>query len=220
MTPVYIAPEIAEMMALHPYVQDLAFLGMPVRDQVAQQAATLQAAHSAGDPRVRVQIMSWWPAAAGKTLDWVMSAVFDDADARVTLSREYGFSDWDAVTALGALAPDARFERALETMLAGELETLVTLLGETPDLVRQRSAFGHGATLLHYLGANGVETHRQRVPLNAVEIAAALIAAGASKTAEARMYGGGQTPLSLARTSAHPLKAGLADALIQALSID
>lgn len=220
MTSVYIAPEIAEMMALHPYLRDPAFLTMPVREQVMQQAATLWAAHRAGDRRVRVQIMSWWPAAAGQALDAVMAAPFGEADARATLSREYGYPGWAAVEALGDAAPDRRFEQTVETMLEGALAELAARLAEAPDLAWQRSEFGHRATLLHYLGANGVETHRQRVPLNAVEIARTLIAAGASKTAEAGMYGGGQTPLSLARTSAHPHKAGLAEDLTRILSVD
>ena len=37
----------------------------------------------------------------------------------------------------------------------------------------------HRATLLHYVGANGVEDYRQRSPQNAVAVAEALLAAGA-----------------------------------------
>src|SRR5260221_10354390 len=36
------------------------------------------------------------------------------------------------------------------------------LLGEDPDLVRERSTFLHHASLLHYVGANGVENYRQK----------------------------------------------------------
>src|SRR5687767_9692458 len=44
-------------------------------------------------------------------------------------------------------------------------------------------------TLLHYLGANGVEPFRQHTPKNAVEIVAVLLDAGADVNAEAQMYG-------------------------------
>jgi len=43
---------------------------------------------------------------------------------------------------------------------------------------------------------------------------------GASKQAQANMYGGGQTPLALASTSAHPYKAGISDALNRVLQPD
>ena len=67
--------------------------------------------------------------------------------------------------------------------------------------------------MLHYLGANGVESHRQKTPRNAVEIARLLIDRGADIEAEADMYGGGQTTLALVQTSAHPAAPGVADAL-------
>ena len=102
-------------------------------------------------------------------------------------------------------------------MVTGDLATLGALLEARPDLVRARSAYGHGATLLHYLGANGVETYRQRTPLNAAEVARLLIARGAEVGAAAAMYGGGQTALDLLVTSAHPAEAGVTDSVAAVL---
>ncbi|MEM9048095.1 MAG: hypothetical protein AAGC92_05185 [Pseudomonadota bacterium] len=218
MASVYIATEVADVLALHPYLADRTFRALPVREQVAEQAATLWHAHRAGDPRIGIQIMSWWPRARGVALGAVMAAPFSEADALLTVSREHGFADWAAVAACGALTLDAPFEAALDAMLAGSLSTLTSLIAEDPVLVSERSVLGHRATLLHYLGANGVETHRQRVPLNAVELARALIVAGASRMAEAIMYGGKQTPYLLANSSAHPRKAGIAAGLARMLA--
>ncbi len=67
----------------------------------------------------------------------------------------------------------------------------------------------HRATLLHYIAANGVEAYRQRTPRNAVEIARALLAAGAEADALADMYGTPCTTMSLLVSSSHPAKAGL-----------
>ena len=61
----------------------------------------------------------------------------------------------------------------------------------------------------NYIGSNGVETYRQRVPLNLAEITRLLIDAGADVNATANMYGGGSTALGLLVTSDHPARAGV-----------
>ncbi|RPJ51291.1 MAG: ankyrin repeat domain-containing protein, partial [Acidobacteria bacterium] len=72
-------------------------------------------------------------------------------------------------------------------------------------------------TLLHYLGANGVEGYRQKTPQNAVEIATLLLEAGAEVDALAGMYGGQHTTLSMLVSSDPPAKAGLQLRLIETL---
>lgn len=82
------------------------------------------------------------------------------------------------------------FERAVDAVIDGDASTLAALLGEQPDLIRARSTRVtrgdppvHGATLLHYLAANGVEDERQRSPRNAPTIAKMLLEAGADPDA-------------------------------------
>lgn len=210
---VYIAAEIAEVIALHPCLRDPEFPSLPIRDQIAIQAETLYQAHKAGDPRTRFQILCWWPEARGRAHEEALTLPFDSVDAQDTLSREYGFDSWEVVDGLGEYRTDPDFETALTAMLAGDIDRVSALLAALPALTDARSAYGHKATLLHYLGSNGVETHRQHVPLNAAEIAAKLIDFGADRRSQASMYGGGQTPLALASTSIHPRKAGIAEAL-------
>lgn len=113
--------------------------------------------------------------------------------------------------------PESNFESAVDAVVAGDLTTLTTLLREHPDLVRARSTREHHATLLHYVGANGVEDYRQKTPKNIVAIAALLLDAGAEVDATAEMYGGGATTLGLAATSIHPLRAGVLAPLIDLL---
>ncbi len=111
----------------------------------------------------------------------------------------------------------ARFEMAVEAMITGDLATLRALLKDDPALIRARSVRRHHATLLHYIGANGVEGFRQKTPPNAVELTKFLLAAGAEVDATAGMYGGGSTTLGLVATSIHPWLAGLQNAILDVL---
>src|SRR5262249_39499878 len=111
----------------------------------------------------------------------------------------------------------ARFERAADAIVSGDLATLERLLREEPALVRARSMREHGSTLLHYVSANGVEGYRQKTPKNIVRITELLLGAGADVEAEADVYGGGATALGLAATSCHPEDAGVQIRLLEAL---
>lgn len=145
-----------------------------------------------------------------------MNSNFTLEDARQTIAREYGYADWSDVEVRGASPPDADFEAAVDALLRGDLEKLRALLASDPSLVHKRSNFGHRATLLHYVGANGVETYRQRTPMNLADATRLLIEAGANVNESAAMYGG-STPLGLLVTSDHPAKAGVADAVARLL---
>ena len=215
---VYVAPEVADIEALHPYIRETSFRTKPICDQIDTQAHTVHNAHIDGDKRVRMQLGSWWPQARGLSLTELMSVKFSIADARLTLAREYGFRDWRDVESLGQETLSHEFEHALDELLEGQLGALRHRLVRQPGLTTERSVYGHRATLLHYLGANGVESHRQRTPLNAPQLATLLIEHGARIDATANMYGGEQTAYMLASTSAHPHNAGIADQLIKALT--
>jgi len=90
-------------------------------------------------------------------------------------------------------------------------------LHDDPQLVHARSTREHGATLLHYVSANGVEGYRQKTPANIVEITELLLKTGAEVDAEADVYGGGSTTLGLVATSVHPYRAGVQNQLMQVL---
>ena len=108
------------------------------------------------------------------------------------------------------------FEQAADAIVAGDAVTLASLLQEDPDLVQARSERAHRATLLHYLGANGVEQDRQRSPRNAVALSKMLLDAGSAVNAVADIYGG-STTLDLVATSVHPKQAGVQIAVMETL---
>ena len=155
------------------------------------------------------------------------------ADARDLIADSHGFEDWLAfATFIEAIdsenSPISQFESAVDAVVTGDVAALNRLLDEHPELIRARSEREHGATLLHYVAANGVEDFRQKTPTNAVEIAQVLLKAGAEVDADLA-YGSsaslrtrypgrvGSTTLGLAATSIHPARAGVQIALMETL---
>jgi ankyrin repeat protein len=144
------------------------------------------------------------------------------ADARLIIARSHGFATWSKLSKhLNGLKEKdsriARFETAADAIIKGDIRTLKRLLRDDPRLVHARSTRAHGATLLHYVSANGVEGYRQKTPANIVEITELLLQSGAAVDAEADVYGGGATTLGLVATSVHPFRAGVQNPLLQLL---
>jgi hypothetical protein len=141
--------------------------------------------------------------------------------ARAAVARWYHFESWAALEhwlaefdrAASLVAP---FEHAVEAVVSGDVDTLDRLLRAHPSLIREESLRGHRATLLIYVGANGVEGYRQKTPRNAVAIAKRLLDAGAEIDAVGRMYRG-TTTLGLVATSVHPVVTGVQEPLMQLL---
>ncbi|WP_037496678.1 ankyrin repeat domain-containing protein [Solirubrobacter soli] len=136
-------------------------------------------------------------------------------DAQRVLARAHGFDRWEDFTEHVDGIAGNTFEAAADAVVGGDLATLLS-----DDLVRERSARRHHATLLHYVAANGVEDFRQKSPANAVAIATLLLDAGAEVDALADTYGGGpaQTTLNLLVSSVHPAIAGVQVGLVELLA--
>lgn len=147
---------------------------------------------------------------------------YKDGDARAIILRNQFFESWEQFSGFtaqvkDASSPVARFERAVDAVVAGDTTWLERTLRDHPDLVRARSPRTHHAMLLHYVAANGVEGWRQRTPKNAVQVAEILLNANAEVDAPADMYNGGCTTLGLVATSIHPKLSGVQQALIDVL---
>lgn len=178
-------------------------------------------------PRFLDEKLPWLPRSLSP--DDVRATVLDRADAQLVVARWYSFRDWAALESyVGAIAdeqsPVFRFESAVEAVIDGDLATLRSLLDAHPELIRARSTRVtkhdppvHGATLLHYIAANGLEGYRQRTPPNAVDVAKTLLDAGAEVDALADMYGGKCTTMGMLVSSSPPDAAELQMALAETL---
>jgi hypothetical protein len=205
---VYVDPRVQKVLYLYADVLAGDFYSLPIRRQLELQAVRLTEAHHNRDDSVCFQIGSWHPELVGKHDDAILNHDFSIDDGRTTIAREYGFREWDDLDSIANRQSNVKFEKAVNTMLSGNLVLLMGLIGETPNLITARSAYGHNATLLHYAGSNGVESHRQVVPLNLAEIVDFLIISGADLTRKASIYGG-STPRELFETSKHSHESGV-----------
>jgi hypothetical protein len=158
---------------------------------------------------------------SGQILDPDSAVASSLADAQIVIAREHGFLSWpkfakhvDALTRDNS--PVLRFELAADAIVSGDVTVLERLLREDPALIRARSRRAHRCTLLHYVGANGVEEFRQRTPQNAVDVTTVLFRTGAEVDAVADTYGKATT-LGLVATSVYPERAGVQLALLDTL---
>ena len=142
--------------------------------------------------------------------------------AQFVIARSQGFVSWPKFVKhlehrARSSSAVSQFESAVDAIVSGDTAKLKRLLRQNPRLVHERSTREHGATLLHYVSANGVEGYRQITPKNIVEIARIVLDAGAEVDATCNVYGSGCTTLGLTATSVHPDKAGVMNALLQLL---
>ena len=168
-------------------------------DDYRREAEQLFAALQSGDEAAGWRVKWEHPRFKGKTLPDVQAATLDLTDAQTVIGQEYSFQTWQDLTdfahAVAAGGSVARFEEAVDAVISGDTAALRSLLRDDPELVRARSARRHHCTLLHYLGANGVENGRQKTPANAVEVARLLLDAGAEADALADLYDSKCTPM-------------------------
>jgi ankyrin repeat protein len=220
--------------------KDMDLSAVPFRSPLSayeRQAEGLLAGHRAADPAAIDLFHRKHPRFLDDKIKWLPRPIADaeirDAalaldDARLAIARHYDFVDWPSlanhVEAVSRQGPVFEFESAVEAVVDGDLAALQDALRRDPALVRARSsrvcAFDppvHRATMLHYVAANGVEAYRQKTAPNAVEIARALLQAGAEPDALADMYGAECTTMSMLVSSSHPAEAGLQAPLVELL---
>ena len=112
------------------------------------------------------------------------------AEAQFVIARSHGFVTWERLMEqLDRLmrGSDA-VESAANAVVAGDEAALRRLLAVNAGLACAKSDREHGATLLMYTSANGVERYRQRTPAKVVQIAEMLLDAGADIEATADVY--------------------------------
>lgn len=215
--PAYESAEVRAVVELYGALLDRSSWSRDVGEQLHLLAQRLEMGHRVRHPGALVELSNWHPALIGRTAEQIWSSRLAAQDYLLTLAREHGYADRAAMKRAADERPQPEFERCVEAVIDGDVGSLDSALTRAPKLIAARSHWGHRATLLHYVAANGVEDYRQRVPGNAAEVVRCLIVHGADVGARANMYGGDQTTLALLLTSAHPRCAGVSDELAELL---
>jgi hypothetical protein len=184
----------------------------PSLEQYRKQAKDLFKARKSAEGARRFK--TFHPRLTKLTEAEIVGAQLSLADGQCVMAREHGFESWPKFVKhiqelVRANSPVSKFELAADSIVSGDVMALKGLLRENPELVRARSTREHGAPLIHYVAANGVEDFRQKTPKNIVEITRVLLDAGAEVDATTQAYGKTATALGLAATSYHPAKAGV-----------
>ncbi|MGH3491136.1 MAG: ankyrin repeat domain-containing protein [Actinopolymorphaceae bacterium] len=191
----------------------------PNLEQYRKQAKDLLKACRAGDLDAVRRINHQRPRAS-ETEPELTASDCTLAEVQFALAREHGFESWPKFSHhLQGLAGGTvrQYESAVDAIVGGDVAHLESLLDSDPGLVRARSTRVHGATLLHYVAANGVESYRQKTPSNAADVADLLLRRGAAADATALMYSGPATTMGLLVSSVHPAEAGVQVALVHQL---
>lgn len=214
---VFVSEPVSQVLRLYDGLVDETAWDRAASEQIERLAARLLQGHRTKAPGAAVELHNWLRNAGGRSTQELFDLVLSIDDALETVSRAHGFPSWGSTASDGRRRGDPAFERAVEDLLAGDIPALVGSLDRFPDLVVRRSHYGHRATLLHYLAANGVETYRQRVPRSASKIARVLVQRGADPLATANMYGGNRTTKGMLLSSSHPGEAGVTHEVLAVL---
>jgi hypothetical protein len=171
---------------------------LPIHPSLAhlkQQAKDLLRSHRLQTMEASQRIREFHPRFRSASDAEIANATFALSDALLTIAREYGFPSWPRLKAYiesphqdrlthahHERIEDAAFRRAVELLDAGKIDELRTYLAAHPDVVRQRVTFDGGnyfsnPTLLEFVAEN--PTRHGRLPANIVDIARAILDAGA-----------------------------------------
>lgn len=166
--------------------------------------------YAVGYPPSITELKSWHPDCIGKPYSHIMGLELSQEDIQYAQARQFGYKDWEDLI-LKDSPINFDFERAVDAIIEGDESMLRQLLSDHPDLAQATSSYGHRAKLIHYIAANGVETHRQMTPYNLPIITQLLLDHGCDPYADHNIYSGNGTVIDLIATSAHPNEAGVAN---------
>lgn len=216
MTKISISEHVSMVRELHSRTFSLLNSEISVRDFLRELVGNLYDAFIEGDMNATIELRNYHPKCIGLSSSHILDHSLDLRDFELTIINEFGYANPMSLrTNSDNTSP--KFEKAVEHVVNGRLDALNELISMHPELVRQRSPFGHRATLLHYVGCNGVEIFRQIVPQNICDIALLLIAKGSEKSAKANFYGNTYDTLALAASSSHLDSAGVKNKITEIL---
>ncbi|MBV9146616.1 MAG: ankyrin repeat domain-containing protein [Acidobacteria bacterium] len=174
----------------------------PNLEHLKYQARDLLREHAAGEMQAAQRIREFHPRFQSADDSAIFTSQLQLADAQLVIARERGFASWarlkrrvEKPTRADDLSlpqheriEDNVFRQAVDLLDAGDAAGLATHLKQHPNLVHKRVALEGGnyfrnPTLLEFTAENPVR--RGTLPANIVEIAKAILEAGAKDDSDA-----------------------------------
>lgn len=214
---VHIGSVIKDLITFYKPVLDIKLEFETVYDQIIAFGEHAYKQFQTGDHRSMFEFNNYNPKYIGKSTEDNIKSNPSKQDFLETAVNCFSFKSLEEASDKAKVPIDISFERSIDIMLSGNINELLALINEEPDLLTRNSQYGHKAGLIHYLGSNGVEAWRQVVPRNIVEILKLLIDKGAEPNMWNNIYGSPSTLKGLVETSAHPYHAGLTQDIVKLL---
>ena len=216
MAKVYITGSVKNVRALYSNHLKLVNEKAKIRKWLEETVQILWTGYQIANPGVVVELTNFHPNLIGASSEAVFATTVSYKEIEEVILEEYGFFSWDDVQEAGSFNP--LFEQAVNVALQGDIATMQTLLDKDPTIISETSSFGHKASIIQYLAANGVEMWRQYVSQNVIEMLELLIEFGANPNTENNIFGG-STLRTLIETSEHSFKSGKTDEMLDRLAV-
>lgn len=214
---IYISGHVQQIQRLYrPIINDLTSYPT-LKKQLKGFLEIAYDSYKSGQNTFALEFSNYHPKWLGKYEEIINYENHSWEDFELVIARAYGFKNWDEVILHGNQSFDAQFEKAIDFVLSGKLEALKKLLSNNPGILQTKSIYGHQASLIHYVGSNGIEIWRQQVPNNLPSILKFLLDSGADPNSINKIYGTGSQLIDLIESSDHPFTAGLSQELIHIL---
>jgi len=185
-----------------------------LKDHVAKLGRVIRKSYLVEDDRILPVLNNYHPDYISMSWSEIRRKGVSPEEAMDGAAYYYSFKGYDQVPDGNV---DHEFEAVLDILLTGNIELIGEKLEADHSLLSKKSRYGHEATLWHYLGSNGVELHRQIVPLNLPEIIELFMRKGVDRSMTMKVYGGEHRLKEMLATSAHPLEAGLQEMALDVL---
>lgn len=121
---------------------------------------------------------------------------------QLVTARSLGFKDTSHYKKTADKVIDKNLDKAIHFLLSGNIDNLKKIITQLPHILSLQSRLGHHASLIHYIGSNGIEIWKQKIPANIDQILSMLLQLGADPNYNNNIYGGSDL-MSLIKTSAH-----------------
>ena len=147
MAEVYIDETVRKVRALHQSTLSLDKSTIGIGEFLALQARTILTAHQAGDTAVKFHLACWCSPLIAKSTEEIMQFPLKIEHVQQTIAAEHGFTNWTEVETHHSTAFDLQFESCIDSMLDGDIQSLVNTINAKPSIVSQRSQYG--LSLIH-----------------------------------------------------------------------